>query len=1375
MAKAPFLEDGPADRLPFAVASGLTKAQTSPVSGETNAGDFDATGFLRRQQGALASLFEGNVPREEIDGDPDLLDIVAAAFRQENIVGSALSSNSFAERLSPTPYSPAMTSQQVMSRLEKDGLTHQMHRFLGVKTEAQYEAIKADIERELEDRRLLAASGLRGTALQMAAGVLDLPTLLPAGWAVKAARGANAARIGALFGVTAGADASITELILQQTQQLRSAEESAANIGGSIVLGSVLGFGIGKVLAPEDAARVQGRMNETLDEAKAGFPQARSAGAAYLNQWQQMVERGLDRPDRLSSFGAFETLEAAGKLPGWLGENLRIPRFELERGLTRTEREIANLIANNPSISRANVEGIANPRSVESIMDEFTGEFAQAVREIEDLYRQNRSSYADFDAFDKEIAKAAALGDVHHDPVVAKAAQILRKRVWDKVLDRHVENGNWNREDMVPRNAHSYFPLVNDAEAIRARKEEYIDYYTNGFKRQLDEEFAAASRARDARQSDIEDARIALKGVRVRVPDGFGPNGKPRFKTEVRAKGKIGELLDTIKAEHEENIRAIRTSKDQERAQLEAEVKAERAILRAELEEELDRLKAERDAELEELRETFEEMTRGSVVGTDAEGKPVRAGAELNRDQLKRARAELMAAQSKVALQHERAVRAAERKHAPKLRAFTKKAEKDRKAITDKYARFEAEARAARDEAIQEAQAQIDAALAAVRAENAGPDPRVLRFRTDEDRWREAARLAENRYQKVTGNRRFMLEHEVDIGVSGYMKFRADPTWHATTMDKGFVKTNATDIAHHYVRKAGTDAAFGSVFKKTVRETDQDGKPLKDENGNYIEKTIGDFDLSEAKKRVKEEYEFLIQSAEPTPAAVRKANKIKDPAKREELLKQARADAEKLLVRKRDRALANIEALRRAAYGMDVEWSGSNSFSKSVEYVNTFNYVRLMGGTVLSSLADPINIAIANGFGNAIGYGIRPLLRDFQAAYKNANGDLRRLSRLANAVTEHEFNSTVAAMADLGNPFAKDSPGQNFIRNVSKIFSKTAGITFWNSFWRQVAYNTTQARLIDDSLKGWDQLSKAERAWLANLQIDKPMLSKIRTAYENQPGTKTSAGIPIGRFDEWTDKDAAGAFRAALGAESRNNVIMPSFSDLPVLAHSPMGRVLLQFRRHMIANQARLIGRNMQLARLDDEGKAAAVYTGLFGLAMMGAVIDATKHAMATTTITGASIDRHRSSFERIIDQWEKTPGTALYNALDRSGVFGVVFEGSNILDKIGLPSIRGTMSLVAQDDRGGRREAARFQNRSVLEAVGGPTVGLIEDAAKLGGLASQGIGSVIGLTEAPTLNRADYKKATRFIPWGNVPGIQQILNEGQRQVGNIYDWPDPK
>ena len=165
----------------------------------------------------------------------------------------------------------------------------------------------------------------------------------------------------------------------------------------------------------------------------------------------------------------------------------------------------------------------------------------------------------------------------------------------------------------------------------------------------------------------------------------------------------------------------------------------------------------------------------------------------------------------------------------------------------------------------------------------------------------------------------------------------------------------------------------------------------------------------------------------------------------------------------------------------------------------------------------------------------------------------------------------------------------------------------------------------------------------------------------------------------------------------------------------------------------------------------------------------------ATTTITGASIDRHRSSFERIIDQWEKTPGTALYNALDRSGVFGVVFEGSNILDKIGLPSIRGTMSLVAQDDRGGRREAARFQNRSVLEAVGGPTVGLIEDAAKLGGLASQGIGSVIGLTEAPTLNRADYKKATRFIPWGNVPGIQQILNEGQRQVGNIYDWPDPK
>jgi adenylate kinase family enzyme len=58
--------------------------------------------------------------------------------------------------------------------------------------------------------------------------------------------------------------------------------------------------------------------------------------------------------------------------------------------------------------------------------------------------------------------------------------------------------------------------------------------------------------------------------------------------------------------------------------------------------------------------------------------------------------------------------------------------------------------------------------------------------------------------------------------------------------------------------------------------------------------------------------------------------------------------------------------------------------------------------------------------------------------------------------------------------------------------------------------------------------------------------------------------------------------------------------------------------------------------------------------------------------------------------------------------------------------------SMIAQDDRTGRREASRFANRSIMEATLGPTAGLIEDAGKLGALTTGSIGYLFGVAEDP-------------------------------------------
>ena len=475
----------------------------------------------------------------------------------------------------------------------------------------------------------------------------------------------------------------------------------------------------------------------------------------------------------------------------------------------------------------------------------------------------------------------------------------------------------------------------------------------------------------------------------------------------------------------------------------------------------------------------------------------------------------------------------------------------------------------------------------------------------------------------------------------------------------------------------------------------------------------------------------------------------------------------------------SLDPLHKFAKGQDLADGTSESFRNGAEVMGAFNFLRLMGGTVASSLGDPINLVIANGFGRTMKYGMVPLLKDFGAAMKNADGDLRRLSRLAMANAEIELNSRIGLLADIGNPYAKASPAVTFSRNASKTFSKATGITFWNSFWKQVSFNTTQGRIVQNAMDGWASTSKAERAWMLNLGINENGLAKIRAAFDGQEGSKFVDGtdLPIASFDKWTDQEAGELIRSAAFAESHNAVVTPHFSDKLRMAGTPLGRLILQFRSFMLANQMRVIGRNIQLASIDDAGsKRLGVYTGLFGLAMAGAMVDATKHMLGNTTITGSSLDGDHSSFDRVVREWENAPGNALYNALDRSSMFGIVFEGSNMLDKLGLPNIRGGISNVLGDDPGvGRKGASRFANRGVFESAFGPSAGMIEDFAKVGSFVTGFGDAYLGSNEGATFNRSDFCRVRRLLPGQNAPILQQMLNEGEAQMGTIFDWPNPQ
>lgn len=582
-----------------------------------------------------------------------------------------------------------------------------------------------------------------------------------------------------------------------------------------------------------------------------------------------------------------------------------------------------------------------------------------------------------------------------------------------------------------------------------------------------------------------------------------------------------------------------------------------------------------------------------------------------------------------------------------------------------------------------------------------------------------AVEVADDIFGTITATKPRDTDYAPTTTTRGFLKGRVFDVPDRLLADEGFLIKNVFDLAQRYVRTAGTDASIARVFSKIEKGAD--------EAGNAVEKSIGDVKLSSVIEGVNKEFDELIGRASGD-------------------------DLQKLGV-ERDRIIAGIENLRDIARGTFLPGNGGD-LARTAELVAMFNYVRLLGGTVVSSLADPVNLVIANGFGQTMRYGVVPLLKDFKSAMRSAGEDMRRLSRLSGAVAELELNSRVAALGDFDDLYATGDRALSFMRNLSNTFSKVSGISYWNTFWKQVAYNVTQARIIQNVQLGIDKLGTSERAWIANLGIGPDQAAEILEAYNKQVGRKVVAGdLPYANHELWPTK-AGDVFRSALANEANNVIVTPQLGDRPIFAATPVGRLLFQFRSYTMASQARLIGRHAQLAALDETGaRKAAFGAGLFGLVMMSAVVDGLKRGMSSNDV----------DFDAFLQRWQDHPGESLYRALDRSAIIGVIAEGSSILDRAGGPSLSGGLKYAFGD----LKPEHPPRDMTVFGALGVPTINLIEDA---GTLAFQ---DVPRFASSGELSQGAFRRARAMVPFANVPGIQQGINAFQSEVGSVWDWPN--
>lgn len=475
--------------------------------------------------------------------------VIAAAFRQDNIIASVLSRQDLGvDNNDDSEFDP------VAYMRENPKLAGYEDSFLGVLNRRRADAVRAQIEMEQRDRETLEASGWAGTFAQIAAGVFDAPTLIPGVVAVRGAAGGYAiSRSMLMAGASAGATQAATEVFLQASQQTRTGTESLVNVGAAAVLGSLLGGGVAAVLGKNE----QIAMRRALDEIEAINSGAKPNGLVSANPagvgadvvdgafYVDPVNRARTR-DELAVDGtaAGQVVEKTAWFNPVLRSTQRYAAAARQVGANLYESTIYRAMHGQGETTGAAVETLVRTR-VQALQ-------AEALTASEEAYREARRGGVRMkrDDFYAAVGRAMRNGDQGENEFVSRAAQSYRKLFddfTDMALKTQRPDGTFLLDvtDLDVKTAASYFSRIYNRDRLLASEPEFIDLIGRHYAERMQEAYAL----------EKADYDVAVARNRQRLDD-LSQTGAARAKRidELRAQGQaldaqnahLVELIDEL-------------------------------------------------------------------------------------------------------------------------------------------------------------------------------------------------------------------------------------------------------------------------------------------------------------------------------------------------------------------------------------------------------------------------------------------------------------------------------------------------------------------------------------------------------------------------------------------------------------------------------------------------------------------------------------------------------------------------------------------------------------------------------------------------------------------------------------------------------------
>lgn len=1180
-------------------------------------------------------------PDATIPNAPTVWQTFAAAFRQENSIVSAISSNSFyVDEMVKDP------TLNVWDEIKGTKYEDYFDRFADKTTRAGVRAIKADIDREEQDRLTLAMGGGTAFLANMIAGTLDWTTLIPI------AKGSQAVRAGKAFkesffpiAASSALGTAVQETMLHNSQQTRTQTESAIAVGGSFLLGGLLGAGVAASMSRSAFNKLASQLEREVadviisasDQVKTGIVKT-AAGeisadiASVPPAGIQSIFKAMEAGDVASSiYGAGKYLAAPVK---WLNPILR--------GNTSPSlavREIMNGMVENATYINKNFDDVASPQAVETIMKEFTrGAMADAIGSQRTIFREAKKagfneSYA---VFSERVGRAMRNGDFDEggSQHVTQAAQAWRNKVFEPLKDKAIKAGLLPK-DVDPATALSYFTRVYNTRKITARENDFkgiVKTWADGaIQREMNRLQAQHNRAVNTLTNEIQEMEMV----------------KLRRQTEAKER-KINWGADTDI--DDDTIKTAVRLVQQGKRPTEPQTLTQFLHKMGGLVEENDVLK--QLGITNNARPGFVRIMLGQnkdkagISIDDAIDAAVKAGFF----ETKPSRLEFLEHLSEDFFRKRRVVAKTDRPAAERANIYDQVVATVNKLGLDiKDPKFKTTANLNKllDNVVHELNARTDLELSSARLRlskitDEFTELKKNKFDQGVGRDKYIDDIANSVFDKITGRSIEELPTNLSVTTRGPLKERTFDI--PDKLIQEFLIDDVEHVAHRYSRVMSADIELTTKYGST--------------------------DMKYPIQIVRNEYEQLRQNINAMTG--------KDQAYKEKALAY-------LTKREKD-DVQDIRDMRDLLRGQYQERSANSNWSRIVYVLNSWNYLRAMGGVVISSLVDAGRPIMVHGFKDTLGVGVPTLvanLKGFRMAVEEA--------RLAGSVAESLLNTRIATLAEVMDPYSAASPFERWMANLSSGFSRINGMVYWNDFHKSFASILTQNRILRN-VENWGAMGAKEKAYMHMLGIDQDMGKRIlaeytRAATDNPTKAGLIKNVRVAGTESWTDIEARSAFRAAMNKDVDSTIVTRGYGDIPTLANTPTGKLLLQFRSFALASHQRVLMRGVQ-------ENHAGVYLG------------------ALSTILGGMMVYALKNFESNKD-FSDNPGTWIAEGLDRSGLFSLFFEVNNAWEKLGAPGVYRSLARLSPD-ASQKPPASRFAARTAIAGFMGPSAGLLEELAQV-------------------------------------------------------------